>query len=373
MSTNDNADIILGNDQVISSHGPKRSNAGSLPRPQKYQKIEEDIGNDEFDDAYLMKHFNRKNTKSIPRTNTTTTTSKIVSSCNVPSNTMVQKNSVSKTIVSHTTPSQNVTKDTIENVPKQQVVKKYGTKQDDETNRNRPSHPIIVNENSKITNYTIPLRYGTPLRALGRTPISYFQLNEYDDDRTFNNTIKLNRIIDWLNFRLFEKKFNKQWSGLYLWSHQCSVGKTTLCQVLGKIFKGYPWVFGDKDWQQRWDTSIEYDFIIYDAMNSDLLPFRQIEAHGDKEDIVVSKRNQHDYKRVKPKTPYIINSNKPMEQLGYKEQGFNMIVWKARLLSICLDDGCNLFPLIKKIIEEYNIYLESDDPIPEGFGDCHYF
>jgi hypothetical protein len=197
--------------------------------------------------------------------------------------------------------------------------------------------------------------------SLIRNPI-----NELDrDDYTEKQYQALNHVRIWINYRLFQKKFIKCLAGLYLWSYSSSKGKTLLVRVLSKIFKIYWWTFEDNDWQQ--DYMGNYDCILYNAMNIPLMKPRQMELHGDREPIVVRKRNQRRAQFILPDTPFIITSNKPIEDLGYDELEIPISIFECRILRVCLND-CDLFPLIDLLRAQYNIQDKPEDEFPEGIN-----
>jgi len=252
------------------------------------------------------------------------------------------------------------------------------------------THAIVIDETSAVDNPLAVDRSPSINRTPGltRTPLqthvqTHVQtrrmqyISEFEEGSTFFNKITqreeemsknhlmvLNYIIGWINYRLIDKSFRKHLSGIYLWSYHYSVGKTYLCNVLSKIFVMYDWVFEDNDWQQNWRNNHHYDCIIYNALNSPLLRFRQIESHGDRKEIPVTRRNQHFCDHIKPDTPFIITSNKPVESLGYEEKDCNSDVWKERMLIICVDN-CPLFPLIDKIIQQFDIRFKEENVLPE--------
>jgi len=191
------------------------------------------------------------------------------------------------------------------------------------------------------------------------------KITQREEEMSENHLMVLNYTISWINFRLIDKKFNKRRSGIYLWSYGFSVGKTYLCNVLSKIFTMYDWVFEDNEWQQDWINNHRYDCIIYNALNTPLLRFRQIESHGDRKEIPVTKRNQKFCDHIKSDTPFIITSNKAPEELGYVEKDCNIGVWKARFLTICVDN-CPLFPLIDRIIRQFHITFKEEDEVPDS-------
>lgn len=174
-------------------------------------------------------------------------------------------------------------------------------------------------------------------------------------------TLKVyNYILNWINFRLIDKKINKQISGLYLWSKQTDLGKTLLCNTLGKVFRCYTWVFCNVEWQQDYKSGDCYDMIIYNALNSNLLNFHQVELHGDGMKIGVPKRNDRQQATINAYTPFMITSNKHPTELGYNEFP-DMDPWMKRMLVINVD-GAPLFPVIDKIIQHFKIpVLEEDD------------
>jgi len=176
----------------------------------------------------------------------------------------------------------------------------------------------------------------------------------------------LTSIIRWINLRLIDKKFKKEIAGIYIWSYDTSLGKTLLCTVLSKIFKMYWWVFEDKGWQQDFNPTENYQCVVYNAINSSLLRFKQIEDHADRREIVITKRNQKQCDHIKPDTPFILTSNKPPERLGYEEKQCNMKVWKDRMLTVCVDD-CPLFPLIDILIKMFKVVFKKEDDIGDAF------
>lgn len=176
----------------------------------------------------------------------------------------------------------------------------------------------------------------------------------------------LNYIIRWINYRLIEKQYCKNSSGIYIWSSSYSIGKTYLARVLSQIFKVYFWVYRDKEWQQGWLKGSDYECIIYNAINgADLIPFDQVENHGDCLSITVPKRNNRIPDKVKPYTPFMMNSNRPPEDLGYSENYGSIDAWKERMLTVCVND-CPLFPLTERLIKMFNVKIRKDDPKPVG-------
>lgn len=189
-------------------------------------------------------------------------------------------------------------------------------------------------------------------------------IEELDEDEEYVR--KLNYIIAWINFRLVEGRFCKKWAGLYLWSIKPTFGKSKLCRVLGKIFDTYNWTFEDDGWQQNWDNNKKCQCVIYDAISSTEIPYRQLESHGDSRDIVVKRRNQRICGKIHENTPFIATSNKHIEDLGYQSMGYEMKPLKARMLSICVNN-CPLFPLIEDIEKFYGIEPEVEDKPPDRF------
>jgi len=215
--------------------------------------------------------------------------------------------------------------------------------------------------------------------ALKKTPVKLFEEKPMDESvfvdwqswdamltEEEKKVVRLNYILGWINFRLVEKKFAKQWSGLYLWSYNTSVGKTLLCRVLGKVFKTYHWVFEDKSWQQEFSMENHYECIVYNAVNGALLPFRQVELHGDRDKITIMRRNQKVAAYIRKDTPYIFTSNLPPEQLGYDNGEKDMEPWKERMLVVCVDE-MNLFELVEHIRTSFGVVEEAEDVIPERY------
>jgi hypothetical protein len=229
------------------------------------------------------------------------------------------------------------------------------------TRTNSNNNTIVTTNNTNVMKETANSLPKRNVSINKRKTISLFDKSEIQCERML---MALNYIITWINFRLIEKKFCKETSGIYIWSYQRSVGKTALCNVLAKIFKFYFWSFEDKEWQQDWEYGDNYDCIVYNAINSALLKFRQIENHGDRNQITVMKRNQRKAGHIKPDTPFIITSNKPAEKLGYDEKDMDINVWKDRMIIVCVDN-IPLFPLIDRIIEQFNIVFKKEDPIPD--------
>jgi len=220
--------------------------------------------------------------------------------------------------------------------------------------------PVLtpVNNSENIT------RFMTPIKKNKITPFNKIEYTE-------KSWLALHYILTWINYRLIDKSFHKEFSGLYLWSSNCSVGKTLLCNVLSKIFRMYWWEFEDSDWQQSWNNGYNYECIVYNAVNSSsLLKFRQIELHGDRKEIAISKRNQKICDHIKKDMPYIITSNLPMVNLGYDKSGYEIMVWEARMISVNLTD-IPLMDLINKIIREYNVILDKEDDPPADIGCRH--
>jgi len=178
--------------------------------------------------------------------------------------------------------------------------------------------------------------------------------------------VKLNYVLEWINLRLVEKKFAKQWSGLYLWSYETSVGKSLFCRTLSKVFKTYYWVFEDEDWQQEFSMECNYECIVYNAVNGPLLPFRRVEIHGDRDKVTVPRRNQQVAAYVRKDTPFIVTSNRPVEDLGYENGTKNMEPWKERMLIVNLDE-INFFQLIDHVRESFGVSEEPEDVIPERY------
>jgi len=197
-------------------------------------------------------------------------------------------------------------------------------------------------------------------------PVQPTLLSEFPKDGILErHWVIFNHIIVWINYYLLERKFHKRGAGLYIWSYGKNLGKTLLCNVLEKIVSCYWWVFEDEGWQQQWNDGKTYKCIIYNALNQNLLPFRQIELHGDRQEIGVRKRNNNNLSVVRPCTPFIITSNKPPEDLGYDQHGQDIDVWTNRMLILDVGD-CELFPLIDRILEERNIAMVKE-PAPPAF------
>jgi len=127
----------------------------------------------------------------------------------------------------------------------------------------------------------------------------------------------------------------------------------------------YDWCFDDGGWQQDFKRNVNYDCIIYNALNRPILAFRQIELHGDRKPITITKRNQKQCDHIKDDTAFIITSNLHPEDLGYDETNCEIKIWKARCLIICID-GFPLFPLIDKLIKQFNVKFKEEDDLPEG-------
>jgi len=167
---------------------------------------------------------------------------------------------------------------------------------------------------------------------------------------------KVDFIHGWIKHVLIGEDFAKSYSGLYLWSHQHSMGKTLLCRVISKIINTYWWTFEDENYQQLWKIDSHYKCIIYDGLNDCLLPFRHIEDHGDGKAIAIRKRKQVNH-YTKEKTPFIITSNKSVDNLGYDRNQCDMNVWKENMIVICLDD-LNILSFIDVLKKEYNINMD---------------
>jgi len=236
----------------------------------------------------------------------------------------------------------------------------------------KPSQKAVPKKKSTVVQKTptMPLVQSVLRPRLEHLPFFKIDSPVFDYHRNEEDKLKhmevLNQIIGWINYRLIDRQFNKLLAGLYLWSYGFSVGKTMLCNVLSKVFTIYWWVFEDSEWQQDWKNNHRYDCIVYNALNTTLLRFRQIESHGDRKEIPVTKRNQKFCDHIAADTPFITTSNKPPEKLGYEYKECNTEVWKARQLTVCCDD-CPLFPLIDLIIELWNIKMPKEDALPAWY------
>lgn len=178
---------------------------------------------------------------------------------------------------------------------------------------------------------------------------------EYED-----MTIELKKLISWYNFRLAEQCFNKNASGIYIWSRTKTIGKTLLCRVLAMIDNVYFWNLHDDGWQQTWQKGRNYKLLVFNALNEPLLPFYMVESLGDQYPITVRQRNERNPDKIKAKTPFIITSNVPPDELGYRG---DIEVWTERMIVINTEE--ELFELIDKIKEIHGIELEEDDELPD--------
>jgi len=193
-----------------------------------------------------------------------------------------------------------------------------------------------------------------------------------DQEMESKHVKALNQIIKWFNKRIVEEGYHKRISGLYLWSRDYSLGKTLLCTILSKIRMSHWHCFTDKGWQQNFPkgSSKKMKLYILNGVNTEDQARQlidKIEFAGDRQDIVVPRRNQHSPEYIAAETPYIINSNKPVEEL-LSDHDFNATMIKQRLLIVCCDE-CPLFPLIDRIADIYNIKLPEEIDIDE-FEDC---
>jgi hypothetical protein len=194
-----------------------------------------------------------------------------------------------------------------------------------------------------------------------RLPMPTCEPNVESDDKCAK---VIHAIIVWINYALVYRHFNKRMSGLYLWSREKTLGKTMLCNAISSVFTCYEWVFGDKGWQQDWDVGVRYECIIYNAINHSQLSHRQIEMHGDGKPIAVMRRNQKICSHTPERTPFIITSNMPPEQLDYDS---DMGIWTSRMVVLNIDE-CPLFDLIEKILSHYKVKLRKESPLPDNLS-----
>jgi hypothetical protein len=239
------------------------------------------------------------------------------------------------------------------------------SKDDDKVKHVKPAESIAArtNQNKSLhrNNQTTMSIYVIRNRNV---EISYFKSGELDGE---DHAKRLNFIIGWINHRLIRKRSTKEMTGLYIWSEKKSIGKTLLCRVLSLVFESHWWAYSDNEalgWQQGWQEDKNYELIIYNSVNySDLISFYQIENHGDEIPITVPKRNQRKPTVIKPDTPFMMNSNKPPEKLGFDPK-MDMTVWTDRMLVI----NCShfkLFPLVDKIKQHFGVEVKKKDPPPE--------
>lgn len=177
------------------------------------------------------------------------------------------------------------------------------------------------------------------------------------------NTREKKKIVTWYNYRLVENKFNKRIAGLYLYSKGFTKGKTLFCQILSQIGNVYFWdIHGDQGWQQQWEIGKEYDCIVFNAVNRNIIPFDLIERLADKIEVTVPIRNQRVPEKIKKKVGFIITSNKLPEELGYSE---DMNIWRERMAVINVDDP--MFDIIESMKKVHNIKDDQDDELPDIF------
>lgn len=212
----------------------------------------------------------------------------------------------------------------------------------------------------KESNNIEPIRFFKKKQKIFNTKsLAGYRLINIDQ---FNN-IEKKKIVTWYNYRLVEKKFNKKIAGLYLYSKGMTKGKTLFCQILSQIGNVYFWdMHGDQGWQQQWEIGKEYDCIVFNAVNSNIIPFDLIERLADKIEITVPIRNQRKAEKIKKKVGFIITSNKLPEELGYSE---DMNIWRERMTVINVDNP--MFDIIESIKRVHNIQDDQDDELPDIF------
>lgn len=165
-------------------------------------------------------------------------------------------------------------------------------------------------------------------------------VEKYDD---------LFKIAKWYNFRLVDQIWNKNVSGLYIWSRPKGMGKNEFVYLLKRIDPNvYEWDKNDNGWQQNWDKKKDYSLIAFNAVsNSKHVPFNIFEDFGDKEStITIKKRFDSEPDYISAQTPWIVTANKPPEEI-YPKEDVEVIYERALVVELNED----LFDFINWIAE----------------------
>lgn len=183
-----------------------------------------------------------------------------------------------------------------------------------------------------------------------------------DIDPTWDK--KLQKIAKWWNFCFVEKKYLKRYAGLWLYSHEKDLQKSTLLYVMCKILNGDKdarHVPNDKGWQEKFRTYWRLYGI--DALAGPHVSFSLLEDLGSNAKCVIKKRNCKGGHNVF-QGRFMVTSNMHYRKC-YEDKDCDVL--KARMLCINLKKvGC--IPLVEALVAAHKLdmkefYEEVEDPM----------
>ena len=176
-----------------------------------------------------------------------------------------------------------------------------------------------------------------------------------------------NRLGFWWNRKVVEKTTNKKLNGIFVYSHDTSLGKSTFCQTVSDIGRVYKYCRTDNMWQENFDMDAngdyDYDVFILDGLQDkteiDFAIFEDITDH----DVLIKRRGKVGG-MLKKGTPFIIMSNRSPSEIF----GIQSVILTARCMVINIT-GITLFPCINHIRETHNLpaIVADDMDIPDDY------
>ena len=175
------------------------------------------------------------------------------------------------------------------------------------------------------------------------------------------------RLGYWWNRKLVGKTTNKKMTGIFVFSHDTSLGKSSFCRTVSDIGRVYNYCRTDNLWQENFDMDATgdyaYDVFILDGIQEkneiDFAIFENITDH----DVLIKRRGKVGG-ILKKHTPFIIMSNRSPSELF----GTQSTVLTARCMVINMT-STTLFPCIDHIRETHNLppIVADDMDIPDDY------
>lgn len=122
----------------------------------------------------------------------------------------------------------------------------------------------------------------------------------------------------WWNFRCVSRRFMKKFAGLYLWSYEVSMQKSSFLKCVARVMNGSTtdvWCQTDKGWQDNFKGTERC--LCIDALQGSFVSPALLEDLGSNQQVTIKGRHKTTNNRFKG--PFIITSNKQLGELGYSQ------------------------------------------------------
>ena len=198
-----------------------------------------------------------------------------------------------------------------------------------------------------------------------RDVIGFRPINDNWEHLSNEENAVFSRIAFWWNHKLVQNSTNKKLNGIFLYSNDTSLGKTSFCETISALSRVYFYCRTDNSWQEKYDMDAKGDYsynaLIIDGLQDkkdiDFAILEDISNH----DVLIKRRGKVGGTLTKG-TAFAITSNLSHFDLF----GNQADIISARSMVINCT-GVPLFPMINHIREIHNLpaYVTDNTVIPQ--------